>query len=280
LRFLDPGRPLRVVLVTSPMQGDGKTVTAANLAIALALSGERVILVDADLRRAGLGRALDVEAKVGLTSVILGRAGIDEALQDWRPNLKVLASGPLPPNPSEILGSQLMNGVIHDLAARADIVIIDAPPILPVADALALAPQVDGVVMIVRHSSTLRSAAMAAGQRLGSIGARLVGYVFNAVPRVETRDYYSVYSYRAYTGGQNGQLPNKTVVPRNGMPSPARAVAGMQVPSTGLSQDRVDLLPGRDSRTEWADSNGGSANEPVVDSAAGAAQQRRRARRG
>lgn len=208
VRFLDPDKPLRTLLVTSPMPGDGKTTTAANLAVALALAGERVVVVDADLRRAQLASAYGLERSIGLTSLVLGRAALGEALQDWHANLKVLASGPIPPNPSEILGSQFANSVLTELARIADVVIIDAPPVLPVADAVTLAPQVDGVVMVVRHGTTVRGAAAAARRRLDAVGARTVGYVFNAVPRGESRGYYLDYRY-GYNQGRPETAPSE-----------------------------------------------------------------------
>jgi capsular exopolysaccharide synthesis family protein len=183
--------------VTSPTQGDGKTATAANLAAALALSGDRVVAVDADLRHAGLSEAFGIDRSVGLTSLVLGSAELDEVLQQRTPNLAVLATGPLPPNPSEILGSQLVHRVLSEIAARADVVVIDAPPVLPVADALVLAPQVDGVVLVVRHGKTLRHAAAEAARRLEAIGAPFIGYVLNGVPRGESRGIYADDRYTA-----------------------------------------------------------------------------------
>lgn len=195
IRFLDPDRPLRTVLVTSPEPGEGKTVTAANLAAALAASGERVIAVDADLRVPRLAETFGLDRSVGLTSLVLGTADIDSALQVWSPKLSVLASGPLPPNPSEILGSQLVNTVMRELSERADIIVIDAPPVLPVADAVALSTHVDGVIMLVRHGHTSRSAAAEAARRLHAVGANFLGYVLNAVPRGESRGLYVDYRY-------------------------------------------------------------------------------------
>jgi capsular exopolysaccharide synthesis family protein len=197
LRFLEPDRPLRSVLMTSPSEGEGKTTTAANLAIALALSGERTVAVDADLRRGGLSRAFGLDRSVGLTSVVMGKTSLEDALQEWAPNLKVLATGPLPPNPSEILGSQLTNELLRRLEHMADIVVIDTTPVLPVADALALGTQVDGVLLVLRHSRTPRNAAVAARRRLESIGARALGYVLNGAPDSATRGYYLDYTYRA-----------------------------------------------------------------------------------
>ncbi len=196
IRFLRPDRPIKTLLVTSAGPGDGKTTTAANLATAIALSGERVVVLDADLRRAGLARAFGLEPSVGLTSLVLGTSSLTDALQHRDRNLDVLASGPLPPNPSEIVSSQLFNQVLQSLAEIADIVIIDAPPLLPVTDALAMAAQVDGVLLVARHGSTLRSAAGEARSKLDGIGANVVGYVLNAVPAREAQTYYTEYYYR------------------------------------------------------------------------------------
>jgi capsular exopolysaccharide synthesis family protein len=211
IRFVDLDRPIRTMLVTSPTASDGKTSTAANLAIALALSGERVILVDADLRRAGLGRALGIESAVGLTSLVLGGVTIKDTLQNYQQNLMVLPSGPLPPNPSEILGSQLVNDLLHELASLSDIVVIDAPPVLPVADAAALSAQVDATLMVLRHSHTLRSGASAARRRLDAVGGRVVGYVLNAVPRRDTRDYYLDHAYRHYGPPPAASAPDRSL---------------------------------------------------------------------
>jgi capsular exopolysaccharide synthesis family protein len=227
VRFLDPDRPLRSLLVSSPTAGDGKTTTAANLAIALALSGERVIVVDGDLRRAGLTTAMGLERSVGLTSVVMGRSTIEDACQEWAPNLLVLTSGPLPPNPSEILGSQAVAGVIRNLEQRCDIVIIDTPPILPVADAVALGAQVDAVVLVVRHGSTPRTAAAAARRRLESVGARVVGYVLNVVPRGETTGYYVDYQYR------HGDGRSTTLI---GEPGPQSGASGGRDPASASSR--------------------------------------------
>jgi succinoglycan biosynthesis transport protein ExoP len=195
LRFVDPDNPLQSLLITSATPGDGKSTTAANLALAMALAGEDVILVDADLRRGGLAQVFGLEAAVGLTSVVIGQVPLAQALQSYGRNLRLLMSGRLPPNPSELLGSQLFNQLLRQLTEMADIVIVDAPPVLPVADALALSVQVDGVLLVVRHSVTQRAAAAEARRRLESMGAKLVGHVLNAVPPSASRGYYADYAY-------------------------------------------------------------------------------------
>jgi capsular exopolysaccharide synthesis family protein len=195
VRFLDPDNPLRTLLVTSPSAGEGKTSTAANLAIALAQAGERVVLVDADLRRARVAEMFGLEGAVGLTNVIRRQLPLTDALQGWQDTVAVLASGPLPPNPSEILGSQSMTSVIEELAELADIVIFDAPPVLPVTDAVVLSTQVDGVMIVGRYGRTQRSLAAEAHRRLEGVGAHIVGFVLNGVPASASRGYYEDYRY-------------------------------------------------------------------------------------
>jgi capsular exopolysaccharide synthesis family protein len=196
VRFIEPDRPLRSILVTSAAAGEGKTTTAVNLAIALAQSGERVVLVDADLRRARLGEALGLEAGVGLTGVITGRVSLDDALQDWH-DLRVLTSGVLPPNPSEMLGSEAMAGVVRRLVEASDVVVFDAPPVLPVTDSVVLSTQVDGVVLVGRHGVTQKAQAAEAHRRLDAVGANVVGSVLNAVPTSAAHGYYEAYYGKA-----------------------------------------------------------------------------------
>jgi succinoglycan biosynthesis transport protein ExoP len=196
VRFLDPDHPLRTILVTSASPGDGKTTTAANLAIALARGGERVIVVDCDLRRAGLGHFFGLESAVGVTSILRRQVRLRDAIQTWSPSLRVLPSGPLPPNPAEILGSEAMAHLLDQLALEADVVIIDSPPVLPVTDAVVLATQVDGVLIVGRHGKTLRSALAETSRRLNSVGSDVAGVVLNGVPTSEAREYYVEYVYQ------------------------------------------------------------------------------------
>jgi capsular exopolysaccharide synthesis family protein len=204
VRFIDPDRPLRTILVTSPVAREGKTTTAVNLAAALAQSGERVVLVDADLRRARLGATLGLESNVGLTGVVTRRVALDEALQQWR-GMTVLAAGELPPNPSEVLGSEAMARVIEALRDRADVVVFDVPPVLPVTDAVVLSTQVDGVVLIARYGQTQKAQAAEARRRLEAVGARVVGCVLNAAPAVGPQGYYEEYAERRPQAAQWGR---------------------------------------------------------------------------
>lgn len=191
VRFIDLDVPLRTLLITSPGVNEGKTTTATNLAVALAQSGERVILVDADLRRGRVVHELGLPEGPGLTSVITRSARLEDCVQEWRGLLQVLGAGPLPPNPSEILGSQLMVTLLHELQQYADMVIIDSAPVLPVTDSVALSTQVDGVILVARSGKTQRSAAAEACRRLQSVGANVVGFVLNGVSASATEGYYA-----------------------------------------------------------------------------------------
>ena len=192
VRFVNPDDPLRTLLVTSSVAGEGKTTTAINLAAALAQSGERVLLVDADLRRARLAEVLGLEPAVGLTGVITRRVALEDAIQSWH-GLGVLTSGVLPPNPSEMLGSEAMAAIVDRLRDLADVVVFDAPPILPVTDSVVLATQCDGVVLVGRHGQTQKAQAAEARRRLDAVGATVVGCVLNAVPTSAAHGYYEEY---------------------------------------------------------------------------------------
>lgn len=193
VRFIEPDQPLRSLVVTSPIGGDGKTTTAVNLAVALAQSGERVILVDADLRRPNVATMLGINGAVGLSDVIMGDAGVAASLQRYNDQLQVLPAGTLPPNPSELLGSQRMTRLLEELTGLADIVVFDAPPVLPVTDAVVLSAQTDGVALVLRHGTTTRATASESARRLLTVEADLVGFVLNGAPRAVADGRYVQY---------------------------------------------------------------------------------------
>ena len=150
LQFLDVDRDHKVITITSSLAGEGKSTTACNLAIALAQTGTRVVLVEGDLRRPRVSEYLGIEKSVGLTTVLVGRVALDAALQQaGTPGLDVLTSGALPPNPSEILQTKAMTALIAELRHRYEVVLIDAPPLLPVTDASLLASISDGAILVV-----------------------------------------------------------------------------------------------------------------------------------
>jgi len=180
LKFVDAVERTGILLVTSSTTQEGKSLTAANLAISLAEDGQEVLLVDADLRRPSVAPLLGLHPEAGLTSVLVDQLRVEEAIQEWGPHgLHVLTSGPLPPNPAELLGGDRMAELAKELRASYDKVVIDSPPVLPVADAAVLSSLADGVLFVVPYGRTSRSSIRLAGQSLASVRARILGGVLN-----------------------------------------------------------------------------------------------------
>ena len=175
LQFVDVDSAPRSIVITSSVPEEGKTTTTANLAISLAQAGVRVCLVEGDLRRPRLVEYMGIEGAVGLTSVVIGKATLDEVLQPWGDGkLTVLACGPTPPNPSELLGARSMADLLHELEDRFDLVVIDAPPLLPVTDAAILASLASGAVLVTRHGKTKREQVRRAVEALRAVDSALV----------------------------------------------------------------------------------------------------------
>ncbi|TRW80459.1 polysaccharide biosynthesis tyrosine autokinase [Mycolicibacterium sp. 018/SC-01/001] len=196
LQFLAVDNPPRVIVVTSPMPSEGKSTTAINIALALAEADHKVVLVDGDMRRPTMHKYLDLVGSVGFSSVLSGGASLDEALQKTRfPGLTVLTSGPVPPNPSELLGSQSARKMLSELRARFDFVVVDSTPLLAVTDAAILAAGADGVLMVVRFGSTRRDQVTHAVRNLESVGAPLLGTVFTLMPTRGSSSYSYSYTY-------------------------------------------------------------------------------------
>lgn len=194
LQYLDLDDPPRSLVITSAVAGEGKTSTATNLAIALAQAGRRVIILDGDLRRPRVARMLGLESSVGITTVLVGRTKLEDSIQRHAASgVHFLASGPTPPNPTEILQSHATQQLLARLKDAYDAVIIDAPPLLPVADAAILGTITDGSILVTRYGKTHRDELRAAAQRLQKVGGRLFGVVLNMVPRRASEGYYYYY---------------------------------------------------------------------------------------
>ncbi len=179
LEFSSLDHPLRTLLVTSAAPDEGKSTTLANLGVISAQAGKRVILVDCDLRRPALHEAFGLGNNVGVTTAVLSSEAPLPLQATGVPNLQVMTSGPLPPNPSEVLGSARMNTLLQQLTADADLVLLDAPPVIAVTDAVLLATKVDGVLLVIRAGQTKREHAERARDLLAKVNARLVGAVLN-----------------------------------------------------------------------------------------------------
>ncbi len=230
LEFSAVDKPLRTILVTGAEAGDGKTTIAANLAAIFAQGGKRVLLMDCDLRRPRVHRFLGIQNRVGLTDLFRDGLGVEAVTYQWSDAnskaMSVITSGSLPPNPAELLGSQKMNAILAELTSRVDVVIIDSPPSL-VSDAQILAAKVDGVLLVVQPGKTHAGAARAMREQLGRAGARVVGAVFNRIPRNRGYyyggyRYYSPYYYqndRYLAGGEPAAAaPAEVIAPREKPP--------------------------------------------------------------
>lgn len=201
LQFMTIDEPVQSMMVTSSNPGEGKSVTASNLGVTMAQADLKTIIIDADLRRPTLHKVFQVSNLEGLTDLLRSpKASVSDQLKDTGiENLQVITSGPLPPNPSEMLSSQRMIGLLQELKQIADVIIFDSPPVLAVTDAAVLSSRVDGVILVTYAKHTRRNAAKQALERLQHVGGKVLGCVLNQVSR---RGDYSHYAY--YTRGTGG----------------------------------------------------------------------------
>jgi tyrosine-protein kinase Etk/Wzc len=201
---------LKALLVTSPGPGEGKSTSVANLAITMAQMGSKVLLIDSDLRRPVLHSIFNIDRRVGLSNVLVGRATIEEAAQTTEiENLYVMPCGTLPPNPSELLGSSAMRTTLVELKQKFDIVLFDSPPIIAVTDAAVLSSQLDGVILVIKSGQTDREAAFRAYTLLKNVKTRILGALLNGV-HIESMygSYYYYYHYYYY--GKDGEKRKKS----------------------------------------------------------------------
>ncbi|MFV0634927.1 polysaccharide biosynthesis tyrosine autokinase [Demequina sp.] len=214
LQFLDAGRRHRSFVITSSLPGEGKSTTAANLAIALADAGARVLLVGADLRKPRVAKYMGVEGGIGLTDVLVGRVTLEDATQPWgRTSLSVLPAGTIPPNPSELLGSTTMSELIEHLQREYDVVLYDAPPLLPVTDAAILARLVGGALVMVASGKTRRPQFEASLDSLENVDAKVSGVVLTMVPE-KGPDAYGSGRY-GYSYGDEFDKKGKRIKPKS-----------------------------------------------------------------
>ena len=202
LQFIHVDHPPRVMVVTSSTPNEGKSVTAINIALALAEAEYNVLLIDGDMRRPSLDKYLDLVGSVGFSTVLSGGASLSEVLQTTKyPNLTVLTAGTSPPNPSELLGSQAAEKVLTELREQFDYIIVDTSPLLAVTDGAILATKCDGVLIMDRFGETRREQLGHAVTTLTNVGATLLGAVFTMTPTRGSAYYYNYnynYSYYGY----------------------------------------------------------------------------------
>ena len=284
VNFSVQDRSLKNLVVTSSVPGEGKTSTATNLAVVMAQSGKRVILVDADFRRPNMHKLFNKEENIGLGNLILGDRPENELILETPiPNLQVVCSGPNPPNPSELLGSVAMKKVMDRLAELADVVIYDTPPVGAVTDATVLAGNSDGVVLVVERGKTSVTAILRSKETLEAVRAPILGVVLNKVRGGEARSYYYYY-YQYQTppppAGRNGQKAAANGKGRAKVPQGvatavvARGAAPRPTPATGSAAPAGSPQVSPSGLAETSDGpppsvNGGSAGpgpRPAVDS--------------
>ncbi|SHJ54401.1 capsular exopolysaccharide family [Tessaracoccus bendigoensis DSM 12906] len=249
LRFVSVDTPVRSIVVTSPSQGEGKSTIAMQLAALLAESGEPTVLIDADLRRPRVAQLFGIDGAVGLTQVVAGSLTVADALVSTsQPNLSVLPAGRIPPNPSEIVGSKRMADLIAHLS-ETHLVIIDAAPLLPVADAGLVSAVSDGVLLVVQHGKTLREQIALATRNLDNVDAALLGFVMNQVPKKDL-------GAAAFGYGYSGASPRYYYAEDDGRRRPAAEVSGARQ-GRGRSQStpRPRRVAADDQRVEVVDAS-------------------------
>jgi succinoglycan biosynthesis transport protein ExoP len=208
LQFLDIDGPATFV-ITSPSSGEGKSTVSTNLATSIAANGVRVLIVEADLRRPGVHRNFGLEGGAGLTDILIGRAELADVVQSWRsPNLSILAAGRIPPNPSELLGSQQMRELMVQLQERYDVVLYDTPPVLPVPDAAILSRNVGGVLLVTANDRTRRDEIRSAISSLQRVNARIAGIVVNRLSGRGSTSYLAE-AYHSYEAPAEDGDPGK-----------------------------------------------------------------------
>jgi capsular exopolysaccharide synthesis family protein len=206
IMFMSPDRPYRTLLVTSAAPSEGKTTVACCIAVVMAQAGKRVLLLDCDMRRPRVHRIFRTANDLGATTALLDMDRLDEVVRPTEvPNLSILTTGPLPPNPSEILHSEAFARLLAGLRDRFDSVVIDSPPVAPVTDAAVLSTKVDGTVLVVRALQTRKDLARRATRSLRDVGGHIVGAVLNAVD-FERREY-GYYQYYYYKRQGYAQVP-------------------------------------------------------------------------
>ena len=196
ITFSMPNQEFKTILVTSSTPGEGKSTNASNLGIVFAQEGKRVLIIDADMRKPTLHQTFKTFNKVGLSNVIAKKAAFYEAVQEtFIVGLNVITSGPIPPNPSELLASKAMDALLLDVKKDYDIIIIDSPPLLSLSDAQILANKCDGTILIVNAGVVEKSAVQKAKAILSTTQSKILGVVLNNYKSSSNRKYYEEYSF-------------------------------------------------------------------------------------
>ncbi|NPV70677.1 MAG: CpsD/CapB family tyrosine-protein kinase [Firmicutes bacterium] len=201
LRFADISQSMKMILVTSPGPFEGKSTIMSNLAVAMAQAEKRVLAIDADLRKPILHRIFETEQQPGLTNILVGDCPVESGIQSsGMDHLDIIASGPIPPNPSEILGTEATRDIFARLKSMYDYVIVDSPPVMAVTDAVVMSSMVDAVILVMRAGVTRIESAVTARNVIENAKGKILGAVLN-----EVRHSADGYHYYYYYGRSKGE---------------------------------------------------------------------------
>lgn len=190
LQYSSFDKEYKVIVVTSSEPGEGKSTTAGNLAISLAQGEKKVLLIDCDLRKPSLHKRFKISNIVGLSDVLIGMESLSKSVNRYKKNLMILTSGKIPPNPSEMLGSEAMTDLLKKLKEEFDYIILDTAPILAVTDSQILSTKADGTILVVKAESTKKESVQNAINLLKKVNAHIIGTVLNGVDTKRSNYYY------------------------------------------------------------------------------------------
>ena len=212
IQYINFESSIKTIVMTSPGTGEGKTLISANIATVMAEAGHKVLLIGCDLRKPRLHKVFNVSNDIGLANILIGTSSISKAIQRTAiTDLDIITSGPIPPNPVDLLGSARMEQFLEDVKQRYDLIIMDSPPVSTITDALVLVAYADGVIMLARHGMTNRQAFINAKAALEKVNARILGFVLNAAKSSHAYGYYEYY-HRTYGEGASTARPKRTWV--------------------------------------------------------------------
>jgi len=204
IQFAGLDQPCRCIVVTSATAGEGKTTSVANFGVVAAQAGSRVCLVDSDLRRPSLHRVFGFDNTHGLTTALVEGSSLAEVARPTRvPNLSLVTSGPLPPNPAELVGSKRMRELLEGATSAFDLVLCDSPPVIAVADGVALSAQCDGVILIVRVGVVSHDVIRRAAEQIEAVKGKILGVLLNDVNLDRDGYHYTYYRYYQASGGDD-----------------------------------------------------------------------------